>query len=108
MGYGRQPPPEPTSPIAFNVAGNEVGHHHHHHHESFSGSRSGQILWIRGLTRLQTQIRVVNAFRHGMDSQQLQQATSNPNIQRVLQKQASLSGKRFSVASSQLAASTNV
>ena len=55
------------------------------------------------------QIRVVNAFRHGLDSQQLQQATSNPNIQRVLQKQASLSGKRFSVASSQLAAaSTNV
>ena len=54
--YGRQPPPEPTSPIAFNVAGNEVGHHHHHHHESFSGSRSGQILWIRGLTRLQTQV----------------------------------------------------
>lgn len=43
---------------------------------------------------------MVNAFRHGMDSQQLQQATSNPNIQRVLQKQASLSGKRFSVASS--------
>jgi hypothetical protein len=27
------------------------------------------------------QIRVVNAFRHGVDSQQLQQATSNPNIQ---------------------------
>jgi len=45
------------------------------------------------------QIRVVNAFRHGMDSQQLQQASSNPNIQRVLQKQASLSGKRFSLAS---------
>jgi len=35
-----------------------------------------------------------------MDSQQLQQATSNPNIQRVLQKQASL-GKRFSAASTQ-------
>ena len=32
-----------------------------------------------------------------MDSQQLQQATSNPNIQRVLQKQASLS-KRLSSA----------
>ena len=32
-----------------------------------------------------------------MDSQQLQQATSNPNIQRVLQKQASLS-KRLSTA----------
>lgn len=44
-------------------------------------------------------IRVVNAFRTGMDSQQLQQATSNPNIQRVLQKQASLS-KRLSTASS--------
>ena len=43
-----------------------------------------------------------------MDSQQLQQATSNPNIQRVLQKQASLSGKRFSVASSQLAANVQV
>ena len=45
-------------------------------------------------------IRVVNAFRHGMDSQHLQQATSNPNIQRVLQKQVSLSNKRMSVASS--------
>lgn len=32
-----------------------------------------------------------------MDSQQLQQATSNPNIQRVLQKQASLQ-KRMSTA----------
>lgn len=29
--------------------------------------RSGQILWIRGLTRLQTQIRVVNAFRSSTD-----------------------------------------
>ena len=45
-----------------------------------------------------SQIRVVNAFRHGMDSQQLQQATSNANLQRVLQKQASL-GKRYSTAS---------
>jgi len=43
-------------------------------------------------------IRVVNAFRHGLDSQQLQNATSNPNIQRVLQKQASL-GKRMSTTS---------
>lgn len=54
------------------------------------------------------QIRVVNAFRHGMDSQQLQQATSNPNIQRVLQKQASLSGKRFSVTGSSTASATAV
>lgn len=43
-------------------------------------------------------IRVVNAFRHGVDGQQIQQATSNPNIQRVLQKQASLN-KRLSAAS---------
>ena len=50
----------------------------------------------------------MNAFRHGMDSQQLQQATSNPNIQRVLQKQASLSGKRFSVAGSSQASSVQV
>jgi Ca2+ transporting ATPase len=69
-----------------------------HGHSHPVVGRSGQILWIRGLTRLQTQIRVVNAFRHGVDSQQLQQATSNPNIQRVLQKQASLN-KRLSTAS---------
>ncbi|CAH1783922.1 unnamed protein product [Owenia fusiformis] len=31
-------------------------------------ARRGQILWIRGLTRLQHQIRVVNAFRMGVDS----------------------------------------
>merc|ERR1711993_153444 len=87
--------------MGIALSANEVGHHHHHHHhESFSGSRSGQILWIRGLTRLQTQIRVVNAFRHGMDSTHLQQATSNPNIQRVLQKQVSLSNKRMSVTQS--------
>lgn len=29
--------------------------------------RSGQILWVRGLTRLQTQIRVVKAFQAGLD-----------------------------------------
>merc|ERR1719195_453173 len=44
-------------------------------------------------------IRVVNAFRHGVDSAQLQQAASNQNIQRVLQRQASL-GNRSSLASS--------
>jgi len=43
-------------------------------------------------------IRVVNAFRHGVDSTQLQQAASNQNIQRVLQRQASL-GKRSSLIS---------
>ncbi|GMT24756.1 hypothetical protein PFISCL1PPCAC_16053 [Pristionchus fissidentatus] len=30
-------------------------------------SRSGQILWIRGLTRLQTQLRVVKAFRSSLE-----------------------------------------
>jgi len=30
--------------------------------------RRGQILWVRGLTRLQQQIRVVNAFRLGLDA----------------------------------------
>jgi len=47
----------------------------------------------------------VNAFRHGMDSQQLQQATSNPNIQRVLQKQASLSKRLSTTGSGALASS---
>merc|ERR1712012_601782 len=60
-----EPPPEPTSPM--NLSANEVGHHHHHHHESFSGSRSGQILWIRGLTRLQTQLRVIRAFKSSLE-----------------------------------------
>ncbi|QQP32438.1 ATPase_ Ca++ transporting_ plasma membrane 3, partial [Caligus rogercresseyi] len=44
-------------------------------------------------------IRVVNAFRTGMDSTHLQQASSNPNIQRVLQKQASLNKTRNAAAS---------
>jgi len=45
------------------------------------------------------EIRVVNAFRHGVDGSQLQQATSNPSIQRVLLRQAS-SNKRMSTCSS--------
>ncbi|XP_069142494.1 plasma membrane calcium-transporting ATPase 2-like isoform X2 [Argopecten irradians] len=32
------------------------------------GGRRGQILWVRGLTRLQQQIRVVNAFQMDLDS----------------------------------------
>jgi Ca2+ transporting ATPase len=36
-------------------------------HLDEAGQR-GQILWIRGLTRLQHQIRVVNAFRSGVDA----------------------------------------
>ncbi|KAF4525203.1 hypothetical protein B566_EDAN008309 [Ephemera danica] len=82
--------------------------------------RAGQILWIRGLTRLQTQviggelqerlipvpysksstdqaIRVVNAFRQGLDARYGER--SNPSLAAVLQKQSSLS-KRLSQTSS--------
>merc|ERR1719412_971659 len=74
-------PPEPLN--SPNLDENSVPHYPHHSSSSHNPiqSRSGQILWIRGLTRLQTQIRVVNAFRHGVDSAQLQQAASNQNIQ---------------------------
>ncbi|XP_044008556.1 plasma membrane calcium-transporting ATPase 3 isoform X7 [Aphidius gifuensis] len=59
--------------------------------------RAGQILWIRGLTRLQTQIRVVNAFRQGLDSRYGEQSTLA--FAEVLRKQSSLS-KRHSQTSS--------
>ncbi|XP_065058957.1 plasma membrane calcium-transporting ATPase 1-like [Rhopilema esculentum] len=35
-----------------------------------SSESSGRVLWLRGLTRLQHQIRVVNAFKTGMDHRQ--------------------------------------
>merc|ERR1719323_2955758 len=97
MEVGSNPPETLNSP---NLDGDPVTGHHSSHRDSHNPiqSRSGQILWIRGLTRLQTQIRVVNAFRHGVDSAHLQQAASNQNIQRVLQRQASL-GKRSSIIS---------
>ncbi|XP_036145961.1 plasma membrane calcium-transporting ATPase 2 isoform X5 [Monomorium pharaonis] len=82
--------------------------------------RAGQILWIRGLTRLQTQtsnrtlvqnvsvtgrspsqdyymIRVVNAFRQGLDTRYGEH--SSTTLAEVLRKQPSLS-KRFSQTSS--------
>ncbi|XP_014296752.1 plasma membrane calcium-transporting ATPase 2 isoform X3 [Microplitis demolitor] len=82
--------------------------------------RAGQILWIRGLTRLQTQtsnrslvqnvsvtgrspsqdyymIRVVNAFRQGLDSRYGEH--SGLTLAEVLRKQSSLS-KRHSQTSS--------
>nr|XP_041632659.1 plasma membrane calcium-transporting ATPase 2-like isoform X9 [Drosophila kikkawai] len=49
--------------------------------------RAGQILWIRGLTRLQTQIRVVNAFRQGLDAR-YGDHTNNTSLAEVLRKQA--------------------
>ena len=47
-------PPEPLSP---NLDGDSVpSYPHHHNHQHPIVNRSGQILWIRGLTRLQTQV----------------------------------------------------
>lgn len=91
-------PPEPLSPALDGDLSSNYNHHggHNQHHHNPIVNRSGQILWIRGLTRLQTQIRVVNAFRHGVDGTQLQQATNNPNVQKVLQREAS---KRLSTCS---------
>uniref|UniRef100_A0A914C5X9 Calcium-transporting ATPase n=1 Tax=Acrobeloides nanus TaxID=290746 RepID=A0A914C5X9_9BILA len=43
--------------------------------------RSGQILWIRGLTRLQTQIRVVKAFQQGLDRRE--PSLSGPSAARL-------------------------
>ncbi|XP_046974185.1 plasma membrane calcium-transporting ATPase 2 isoform X8 [Vanessa cardui] len=58
--------------------------------------RAGQILWIRGLTRLQTQIRVVNAFRQGLDSRG---SLADAALAEALRKQTALS-KRYSHSSS--------
>ena len=45
------------SPLTSFVNDGHGGVHHSIHHESsITGTRSGQILWIRGLTRLQTQV----------------------------------------------------
>ena len=54
--YGEQPPAEPTSPIVLTA--NDAYHHPRTsmHDTPLTSSRSGQILWIRGLTRLQTQV----------------------------------------------------
>ncbi|XP_076651932.1 plasma membrane calcium-transporting ATPase 3 isoform X6 [Halictus rubicundus] len=83
--------------------------------------RKGQILWLRGLTRLQTQviggelqerlipvpysksstdqaIRVVNAFRQGLDARYTSEHSSTP-LAEVLRKQSSLN-KRLSQTSS--------
>lgn len=62
---GKQPPAsmEPNSPTANSV--NEHHHYHHHHEGSITGSRSGQILWIRGLTRLQTQVGQLSCVTDG-------------------------------------------
>ncbi|XP_064604968.1 plasma membrane calcium-transporting ATPase 2-like isoform X2 [Liolophura sinensis] len=56
-----QPPPD--------MAVDEIeGADELHPLESDTMGRRGQILWVRGLTRLQQQIRVVQAFRMGLDA----------------------------------------
>jgi len=95
----------------------ELGNDDFRDMDNKDNKRTGQILWIRGLTRLQTQviggtlqerlipvpysktstdqaIRVVNAFRQGLDAR-----PSNPNLAAALKKQSSLS-KRLSQGSS--------
>ncbi|KAJ8245299.1 hypothetical protein GJAV_G00269310 [Gymnothorax javanicus] len=42
--------------------------------------RHGQILWFRGLNRIQTQIRVVNAFRNGSPFEGLENPESRSSI----------------------------
>jgi len=57
-------PPEPLSP---NLDGDSVPTYPHHPHQHPIVNRSGQILWIRGLTRLQTQLRVIRAFKSTLE-----------------------------------------
>jgi Ca2+ transporting ATPase len=64
----------PTSglPKSFTIGSGEVESTDHilsgdYEDAQTHEKRSGQILWIRGLTRLQTQIRVVKAFQSGLD-----------------------------------------
>jgi len=66
MELGSEPPEPLASP---NIDEDSVQRpHHHHHHPIVHGSgRSGQILWIRGLTRLQTQLRVIRAFKSTLE-----------------------------------------
>jgi len=56
-----------------NLDGDLPSYTDHHRHSSHRDShnpiqsRSGQILWIRGLTRLQTQLRVIRAFKSTLE-----------------------------------------
>ena len=53
---GKEPPPEPASPVVISTVDGGFETRPSRHDTPLSGSRSGQILWIRGLTRLQTQV----------------------------------------------------
>lgn len=49
----------------------------------------GQILWVRGLTRLQQQIRVVNAFRMGLDARYEKSSLSSLSRGRLIRPPSS-------------------
>ncbi|XP_050314581.1 plasma membrane calcium-transporting ATPase 2 isoform X3 [Anthonomus grandis grandis] len=112
LSWGRGHPEEYTEAITIGEEKFDV--------DSDKKPRAGQILWIRGLTRLQTQviggelqerlipvpysksstdqaIRVVNAFRQGLDARYGEH--SNASLAEALRKQTSLS-KRLSQTSS--------
>ncbi|XP_037926047.1 plasma membrane calcium-transporting ATPase 2 isoform X3 [Hermetia illucens] len=113
LSWGRGHPEEYTEAI-------NLGEERFDSIDSDKKPRAGQILWIRGLTRLQTQviggelqerlipvpysksstdqaIRVVNAFRQGLDARYGEH--TNTSLAEVLRKQTSLS-KRLSQTSS--------
>ncbi|XP_032579939.1 plasma membrane calcium-transporting ATPase 2 isoform X5 [Drosophila sechellia] len=113
LSWGRGHPEEYTD-------GMNLGEERFDSIDSDKKPRAGQILWIRGLTRLQTQviggelqerlipvpysksntdqaIRVVNAFRQGLDARYGDH--TNTSLAEVLRKQTSLS-KRLSETSS--------
>ncbi|XP_026676946.1 plasma membrane calcium-transporting ATPase 3 [Diaphorina citri] len=110
LSWGRGHPEEYTEAI-------QLGEEHKFDPDADKKPRAGQILWIRGLTRLQTQviggelqerlipvpysksstdqaIRVVNAFRQGLDTRY-----GGESLAEVLRKQTSLN-KRLSQTSS--------
>jgi Ca2+ transporting ATPase len=59
LSWGRGHPEEYTEAIAIGEEKFDV--------DSDKKPRAGQILWIRGLTRLQTQLRVIRAFKSTLE-----------------------------------------
>ena len=62
---GKDPPAEPGSPMVPSYGDGQGTYEHRpsrHSDTPLSGSRSGQILWIRGLTRLQTQVSTLSCM----------------------------------------------
>ena len=59
---GKEAPPEPASPIVTAIDGGFMEQRPSRHDTPLAGTRSGQILWIRGLTRLQTQVGYICMF----------------------------------------------